>query len=49
MSDTEYACKLDEMERLLNDPDVCLDADRVWSLMAEIAAANRTVSGTERG
>jgi hypothetical protein len=39
MSEHEYAHKLDEMDRLLNDPDVRLDADRVWSLLAELAAA----------
>ncbi len=47
MSEVEYARKLDEMERLLNDPEVRLDADRVWSLMAEIAAADRAVSATD--
>jgi hypothetical protein len=28
--------KLDELERLLNDPDAPLDAPRIWALLAEI-------------
>ena len=31
--------KLDELDRLLNDPDVPMEPARVWSLLAEIAAA----------
>jgi hypothetical protein len=37
MTDTEYARKLDELDRLLNDPDVPMEPARVWSLLAEIA------------
>ena len=37
MTETEYARKLDELDRLLNDPDVPMDAHRVWLLMADIA------------
>lgn len=40
MNQREYARKLEEMERLLNDPDVRLDAERVWSLLAEIAVVD---------
>ena len=29
--------KLDELERLLNDPDVPMQAGRVWELLAEIS------------
>jgi hypothetical protein len=29
--------KLDELERLLNDPEVPLQAARVWELLAEIS------------
>jgi hypothetical protein len=39
MTDGEYARKLAELDRLLNDPDVRLDADRIWTLLAEISAA----------
>jgi hypothetical protein len=44
MTETEYAHKLDELERLLNDPDVPMEPARVWSLLAEISA--REQAGT---
>jgi len=37
MTETEYVCKLAELDRLLNDPDVPMQATRVWALLAEIA------------
>jgi len=37
MTDTDYAEKLDQLERLLNDPDVPMDPDHVWTLLAEIS------------
>jgi hypothetical protein len=37
MTDAEYFRKLDELDRLLNDPDVPMEPARVWSLLAEIA------------
>jgi len=37
MTEAEYARKLDELDRLLNDPDVPIEPARVWSLLAEIA------------
>jgi hypothetical protein len=37
MTDAEYARKLDELDRLLNDPDVPMEPARVWSLLSEIA------------
>ena len=43
MTETEYARKLDELDRLLNDPDVPMEPARVWSLLAEIA--KRDMSG----
>ena len=43
MTDTEYARKLDELDRLLNDPDVPMEPAKVWSLLAEIA--KRDMSG----
>ncbi|GAN76692.1 hypothetical protein Asru_0143_16 [Acidisphaera rubrifaciens HS-AP3] len=33
----EYSHKLDELDRLLNDPDVPMEPARVWSLLAEIS------------
>ena len=37
MSDQEYDAKLDELDRILNDPAVPMEPSRVWSLLAEIA------------
>jgi hypothetical protein len=37
MTDAEYARKLDELDRLLNDPGVPMEPAKVWSLLAEIA------------
>lgn len=37
MTDTDYETKLIELDRLLNDPDIPMEPDRVWSLLAEIS------------
>jgi hypothetical protein len=37
MTSTDYALKLDELDHLLNDPEVDLEPARVWSLLAEIS------------
>jgi hypothetical protein len=37
MTETDYARKLDELDRLLNDPDVPMEPARVWSLLAEVS------------
>jgi len=37
MTERDYDSKLDELERLLNDPDVNLEPARVWSLLAEVS------------
>ena len=41
MTDVEYTRKLDELDHLLNDPDVPMQPARVWSLLAEIADQDR--------
>ena len=41
MTDREYTLKLDELDHLLNDPDVPMQPARVWSLLAEIAGEDR--------
>ena len=38
MTDTDYVEKLDELDRLLNDPEVPMEPGKVWSLLAEISA-----------
>ncbi len=37
MTENEYAGKLDELDRLINDPEVPMQPSRVWSLLAEIS------------
>jgi hypothetical protein len=39
MTDTDYARKRAELERLLNDPDTRMEPARVWSLLDELARA----------
>jgi hypothetical protein len=39
--DAEYRFRLVEIDRLLNDPDVPMQAARVWELMAEIAQGRK--------
>lgn len=52
MTDQEYTRKLDELDHLLNDPDVPMEPDRVWSLLAEISRRDlspRRVSAVDTG
>jgi hypothetical protein len=37
MTESDYRTKLDELDRLLNDLDVPMEPDRVWSLLAELS------------
>ncbi len=37
MRDAEHDGKLDELDRILNDPDSKMEPERVWSLLAEIS------------
>ena len=37
MTESEYARRLAEIDRLLNDPDTAMDARKVWSLLADVA------------
>lgn len=37
MPNADLETKLDELDRLLNDPDVPMQPARVWSLLAEIS------------
>lgn len=37
MTDAEHDRKLDELDRLLNDPDTRLEPARVWTLLAEVS------------
>ena len=40
MTDADYRRKLDELDRLLNDPDVPMQPDRIWSLLADVSRPN---------
>jgi hypothetical protein len=42
MSIAEYSRKLDELDRLLNDPDVPMEPDRIWSLLADVSRPEAT-------
>jgi hypothetical protein len=44
MTETDYARKLDEVDRLLNDPNVRMEPARVWSLLAELAQREPAVA-----
>ncbi|WP_043337910.1 MULTISPECIES: hypothetical protein [Belnapia] len=44
MTDREFQAKLDELDQLLNDPDVRMDPHRVWTLLAEISAAEAQIA-----
>jgi hypothetical protein len=49
MSTAEYSRKLDELDRLLNDPDVPMQPDLIWSLLADVSrpdvgAVDRTIT-----
>ncbi len=40
----DYASKLEELERLLNDPEVDMEPARVWSLLAEVSQHDRAAA-----
>ena len=44
MNDTDYTSKLEELERLLNDPEVDMEPNRVWSLLAEVSKYDRAAA-----
>jgi hypothetical protein len=39
MTEREVEVKLAELDRLLNDPLVRMDPDKVWAILAEIRAS----------
>ncbi len=45
MTESDYRTKLDELDRLLNDPDVPMEPGRVWSLLAELSRPDGTGAG----
>ena len=47
MLDRDHASKLDELDRLLNDPEVPMEPARVWSLLAELSDADSAPAPSE--
>ncbi len=47
MTEIEMNRKMDELDRLLNDPDVAMEPARVWSLLAELSQPGADTSGRE--
>ena len=45
MSTAEYHRKLDELDRLLNDPDVPMQPERIWSLLADVSKPEADAGG----
>ena len=43
MTEREFQAKLAELDRLLNDPEIRMDPDRVWALLAELSAQEMRV------
>jgi hypothetical protein len=44
MAGDDYAWKLDELDRLLNDWDVPMQSELVWRLLDEVSEQSRTTS-----
>ncbi len=42
MTQQDFDRKLDELDRLLNDPAVRLEPNRVWALLAEVSQQDRS-------
>jgi hypothetical protein len=47
MTEKDYQQKLDELDRLLNDPDVAMEPARVWSLLAELSHPDVVTASAE--
>jgi hypothetical protein len=48
MTDAEYSRKLDELDQLLNDPDVPMQPDRIWSILADVSRRDLPKTGHTR-
>jgi len=43
MAERDFEAKLAELDRLLNDPEVRMDPDRMWTILAEISGEDARV------
>ena len=48
MTETEYNRKLDELNRLINDPEVPMQPHRIWDVLAEVADVGQVRSAPIR-
>lgn len=44
MSEQDQDRRLEELDRLLNDPETRMDPHKVWSLLAEVSASTPTAA-----
>jgi hypothetical protein len=42
MDNSDYDRKLDELDRMLNDPDSKMEPEKVWNLLAELSNHDAT-------
>ena len=49
MTEMEYSRKLDELDRLLNDPTVPMQPDLIWSLLADVSRHATRPSSAHQG
>ena len=45
MTEREFQAKLAELDRLLNDPEIRMDPDRVWALLTELSTQEMQGAG----
>jgi hypothetical protein len=41
MTERDFERKVEQLDRLLNDPEVRMEPDLVWSLLADVSRADR--------
>jgi hypothetical protein len=46
MTKRDFDSKVAELDRLLNDPEIRMEPDLVWSLLAEVSRTDRAVATT---
>ena len=49
MTEPDFEAKLAELDQLLNDPEVRMDPDRVWTILSEISGKDAPASVVVRG
>jgi hypothetical protein len=49
MTDEEYDRALSELDRVFNDPEVAIEPDRIWSLLANVVLGARCAQAVGSG